>query len=48
MCQLFFNTSDTKAGFNSTQKFVNTTCKCAMDGIDTNGFCGAILGADEY
>jgi len=25
---------------------VQTTCKCALDG--DNGFCGSILGTEEY
>ena len=47
-CQLFFNTTDYQPGNDATQRFVNTTCKCAMDGTNSHGFCGSVLGTEEY
>lgn len=46
MCQLFFNVTDYIPGQDADQNYVNTTCKCALDG--ENGFCGQVLGAYEY
>ena len=45
-CQLYFNISSYQPGKEADQSFVNTTCKCAMDGV--HGYCGEVLGTKEY
>ena len=45
MCNLYFNTTSYTGG-QTVQKFVSTSCKCALDG--DNGFCGNILGTELY
>ena len=46
MCQIHFNITDFVPGEVMTTNHVDTMCRCAMDG--DNGYCGQVLGTEEY
>lgn len=47
-CQLFFNVTNYIPGQQSEQRYVETTCRCAMDGRPNVGYCGQVLGTKAY
>lgn len=47
-CQLFFNVTNYIPGKQSEQRYIETTCRCAMDGRDKVGYCGQVLGTEAY
>ena len=49
-CNLYFNITKFNPGQTqpSEQNYFETTCRCAMDGNPEKGFCGSVLGTNDY
>ena len=49
-CELYFNidAEDIAYSNQTTRRFVENQCKCALTGNETLGYCSSVLGTKKY